>query len=151
MRVLLATLVGASLTACGPSTSTTPPVAPGSSGGTIAPGLSGRGTITFEGDVTFLATATLPIQLDAVNGSDLVIITGAFARAGTLALTVAPGYTPTLDDLLQILQYGTPSGAFTTINLPPVTAGLVFQLEETAGTPNVLHARAVLLPGPVLP
>ncbi|MEQ8715239.1 MAG: LamG-like jellyroll fold domain-containing protein, partial [Cyclobacteriaceae bacterium] len=84
--------------------------------GTVAPGAS-PGCTNFAADFTNIGT--LEIEVDGVTPCtehDQLIVVGTAFLGGTLDVTL--GYTPTSGDEIVIIDAGTVSGTFTTVNLP---------------------------------
>jgi surface protein len=85
-------------------------------GGTVIPGLS-PGTMTFAGDQEFGAGATLEVEVNGTTPGtehDQVVVAGTATLGGTL--NVAINYTPTKGDRIVIVQAGSLSGTFSSIN-----------------------------------
>jgi T5SS/PEP-CTERM-associated repeat protein len=101
---------------------------------------SGQFTV-FEGsdvlaleNLTFTPTSALSVQLGLVDETEefgQIDAAGDAALAGSLAVTLAPGFTPTLGDSFQLLTAGSVTGAFANASLPPLGAGLAWDVDYT--------------------
>ena len=79
------------------------------SGGTLAPG-SSVGTLTFPNAVILAAGSTYAVEINGAASSDKVVVTGALAANGTIAVTLGTGYTPAVDTVFDIADFGSISG-----------------------------------------
>ena len=77
---------------------------------TIAPG-DGIGTLTVQGAVAFAANGTLAVTIGSAE-RDLLAVTGALACAGTIAVSLADGFTPAIGDSFVVVTCGTRSATF---------------------------------------
>jgi len=96
--------------------------------GTLSPGLS-PGKITLNGNYTQESTGVLNIEIGgytAVTEYDQFAVSGSAALAGTLNLTLINGFRPKVNDVFQILTYGSFTGGFTTINFTGLTAQVIY-------------------------
>ena len=95
-------------------------------GGTIAPG-SSAGLMTVDGDLIINAGA-MEIELagSTVRGTDYdaIDVTGTLTLAGTLDVVLIDDFDPGLDDTFDILDWGSLTGKFDTVNLPGLSGGL---------------------------
>ena len=89
--------------------------------GSIAPGAS-AGLLSLTGDYPEDATATLEIEIlgPAPDGHDRFEITGKATLQGTLNATLPGEFRPVLNDLFQVLGFGSREGTFAMVN-PPLT------------------------------
>jgi hypothetical protein len=99
--------------------------------GTVSPGAS-PGIITVDGDYTQQADGILEIQLGGTTPSlfDRLIVTGAASMAGTLNVTLLPGFSPQEGDTFFIVNHlisGT--GNFSIENLPDLPGSLMFEID----------------------
>ena len=98
------------------------------------------GTTTIGGGIAFINTGTMDVQSGAIsvigshtltNGTfnfgisnaasfGTVTLSGAAALTGTLSANLEGGFLPAVNNSWQIINYTSPSGAFTQTNLPPV-------------------------------
>ncbi|MBA3938508.1 MAG: MBG-2 domain-containing protein, partial [Planctomycetes bacterium] len=88
------------------------------SGGTVAPGGAGIGTITVIGTYQQNAGGTLAIGLGGSGATqrDLLAVTGAAALGGTLTLALVNGYGLVDGDVFQVVQGAPRSGDFALMN-----------------------------------
>ncbi|MBA3484786.1 MAG: autotransporter-associated beta strand repeat-containing protein [Pirellulales bacterium] len=97
------------------------------SGGVLAPGAS-AGEITL-GALTTLDGATLEIELGGLAAGtqhDQVESSGTVALEGTLAVSLTGGFTPSAGQSFDFLNWATQTGAFDTLDLPALGAGLAW-------------------------
>jgi len=109
------------------------------------PGGSSIGTLTFKGNLSMNATASLNMQVTGgATTCDKLAVTGTLACNGTLNVSVSSG-TLASGAIYQILSAGTTSGTFTTVELPTLDAGLEWDLSElyTAGKIRVIASTGV--------
>ena len=112
------------------------------SGGTLAPGAS-PGTITIGG-LSMNAGSALVVEIGGTTpGSeyDRIQSAGALALAGTLQVSLYNGFTPSAGQSFDLLNWGSTSGTFSSINLPTL-AGLTWNTSQlyTTGTLSVTSA-----------
>ena len=105
-------------------------------------------TFTVDGDFTMLAGSTLEMEIFNPTLFDDVVVGGDFTAGGTLDVDLAAG-APTLGlgdsfDLFDFDPNSTVSGSFATLDLPSLTAGLVWDTsnllttgEITVATPGI--------------
>jgi hypothetical protein len=89
-------------------------------GGVLAPG-NPFGTLTSGGHYGFSmgSTATLSVELGGANQfSQLAVIGGSAALAGTLNVTLTNGYTPAIGTQFQIVSGNRGSSTFSTLKVP---------------------------------
>lgn len=80
-------------------------------------------------------TGTLNIELGGTTAGtqyDVLNITGAATLGGTLNLTLINGFTPSLANAFQIINYTSRTGAFSTINGQSVAGGLFLRPDYNA-------------------
>ena len=111
--------------------------------GTLAPGLQ-LGSITVQ---TYLqtATGTLDIQLRGVTADpehDRLVVTGNTSIAGKLDVSLISGFTPAAGHSFTVLTAGSITGSFSTIELPQLTAGLVWRVNQTPTALTLSVAKA---------
>jgi hypothetical protein len=96
-------------------------------GGTLAPGAS-PGLLTVEGDYAQEAAASLMIELGGLDRGDeydAMIVNGDLSLAGNLDVVWWDGFTASLDNSFDLLDWtGSLIGTFDNINLPVLSAGL---------------------------
>lgn len=96
--------------------------------GIISPGLS-PGKISVSGNYVQGSTGMLNMEIGgytAVTEYDQFAISGSAALAGTLNLTLTDGFRPKVNDVFQILTFGSFTGGFTTINFTGFTAQVTY-------------------------
>ena len=94
-----------------------------SNGGTVSPGVGGAVAVLSVGTYEQLSGASTKIELNgttAGSGHDQLAVTRSATLAGTLDITLAPGFTPEAGDSFVVVSYGSRTGAFDAINLPPL-------------------------------
>ena len=100
-------------------------------GGTLAPGATGQnsiGHLAFGSSLTLTATASTQLELNR-NASlthDALNVTGAFTAAGTLAIT-NPGPPLIAGDAFILFSKAPTTGSFSSISLPALGSGLLWQ------------------------
>lgn len=100
----------------------------------FSPG-NGPGLINFGGKANLTPTSTLSIELGGTNvGSqyDSLHVTGQLTLAGALAVSLinVGVYAPAPGDSFNVFDWGTLSGAFSTINLAPLAGGLTWDTSQ---------------------
>ena len=96
--------------------------------GIVSPGLS-PGKISISGNYVQGSTGVLNMEIGgygAVTEYDQFIISGSAALAGTLNLTLIDGFRPRVNDVFQILTFGSFTGGFATINFTGFTAQVTY-------------------------
>jgi hypothetical protein len=91
-------------------------------GGTLAPGTS-PGTTTVTGDYT-QSSGTLQIELASPSSFDTLVVDGNLTLGGTLSVLLLNGYSPIGGAAFDILNWGTLTGTFSTLQLPPLAGSL---------------------------
>jgi|GEM_PF-3104159 len=86
------------------------------SGATLAPGVSGIGTLTVNGDLSLAGTAVMEISAGSVT-SDKVTGVGTLTYGGTLTVNSLAG-TPAAGQSYQLFSAASYSGNFAATNLP---------------------------------
>jgi T5SS/PEP-CTERM-associated repeat protein len=94
------------------------------SGGTLAPGAS-PGTTTIAGDYT-QSSGTLQIELASPSSFDKLVVSGNLTLGGTLNVSLLDSYSPAAGATFDILDWGTLTGTFSTLQLPPLTGSLAW-------------------------
>jgi hypothetical protein len=129
-------------------------------GGTLNAGsLSNVGSLTIKaaaasvGNATLFSGSTLDIVLSEKSGPLGEIIThgeldasGSLTLGGALDVTLS-GFTPTLGNSFDILDWGTLSGAFSSISLPALSSGLAWSKLRLYSTGELLVVSSTVLPG----
>jgi hypothetical protein len=115
--------------------------------GDLSPGNS-PAAVQFAGDVTFGADAALQIELGGTTpgtGHDQIIVAGDLVLDGALDVSLLPSLTPAVGQSFDILDWGSLSGVFSSLNLPAL-AGLAWNTSQLYTT-GVLSLAAAGLPG----
>ncbi len=87
----------------------------------LQPG-NGVGALTINGDYTQSSGGTLEIEVGASGPiliPDSLFVTGSATLGGTLNFNLPVNYSPSVGDTFFILSYGSHSGSFASVNLPP--------------------------------
>ncbi|MEX2168356.1 MAG: hypothetical protein WD851_03525 [Pirellulales bacterium] len=114
--------------------------------GDLKPGNSAA-AVQFAGDVAFGSDAALQLELGGVAAAsqyDRLNVTGELALGGALELSLINGFNPSLGDSFDILDWGTLSGTFDTLQLPTL-AGLAWNTSQLYTTGELSLAAAGLL------
>lgn len=128
------------------------------SGGTLAPGIPSRGALTAAvgtltaGNTTVNGTVQMRINRGAVPASDKLVASSVTVNAGSV-LTVTNIGDPNLVVGDTFTLFSAPvSGAFTTLNLPPLPDGSVMWTNRLAidGTIAVVAASTVNTSSPII-
>ena len=82
-------------------------------------------TFTVDGEVTLQAGSVLEIDLEDTLDYDRLDVSGAFNAGGTLDVSLTGGAL-LLGDSFDILDFGSVSGVFDTVNLPGLGGGLAW-------------------------
>jgi hypothetical protein len=93
--------------------------------GMVAPGPS-TGVFHIEGNFTQTVAGKLQIELDSVTNSDMLQVMGNLSLAGGLEVSLANGYLPAANASFDVLDWGSLSGIFSTLQLPPLAEGLAW-------------------------
>ncbi len=113
--------------------------------GDVRPGAS-TGTMAFGGDVSVGASAVLKLELAGTAPGtqfDRITVQQSLALAGTLEVTLAGGFAPAVGQSFNLLDWGSLSGTFASINLPAL-AGLSWNTSQLYTT-GVVSVTAGLL------
>ncbi len=123
-------------------------------GGTYAPGNSPgivtAAAVNFDSTPVSSGTATLQIELAGTTpGSqyDQLHVTGLLSLGGQLQVMTLPGFTPSLGNSFDIMDWGTLSGKFSELNLPSLSAGLSWSTLQLYTTGTLRVASSTLLFG----
>ncbi len=95
-----------------------------SNSGQIVPGLDGTALLRL-GSLVQDTSSSVAVELGgtmAGSEHDQLAVAGAATLAGSLNVTLAPGYTPAAGDVFLVLTCGSRNGAFASINLPALPA-----------------------------
>ncbi len=112
--------------------------------GSVDPGasISSIGTLSIDGNYNQGATGNLRIEMASTASVDKLAITGSAALAGTLDIDETIDFLPSAGDNYDILDAASVTGAFATIDLPTLPAGLMWNASQlyTAGVLSVALA-----------
>jgi hypothetical protein len=104
--------------------------------GTLSPGnpTLGLATGAMSGsNYKFTQTSNLVMDIQGANpgfGYDLLFTTGEFIADGTLTLNLLNGYSPTLGQSFNMLDFTTLTGTFDTLDLPLLELGLTWNTSQ---------------------
>ena len=115
--------------------------------GTLAPGHS-IGTLTILGNLKLLGAAEFEINRDSSPNADLAAVTGNLAYGGTLTVSQIEGSSALQwGDTFNLFDWtGTRSDTFSSVTLPALTGGLVWQNDLlTLGSITVVPEPASVL------
>ncbi len=103
--------------------------------GTLSPGpASGIGRLTTQGTVTLAAGSATRIEINRTAATnDQLSCSGALALGGTLSVSVVAG-SPVAGDSFTLFLAGSVSGAFASLDLPPLAAGLRWNTSSLSTT-----------------
>ena len=102
----------------------------------LSPGINGAASILLE-NFSFLQTTTLSLELGGLTAGsqhDRLVFTGTGAIDGTLNITLINGFQPALGNTFILLDGGTLTGAFDTINFPALGLGLTWNYSQGPDT-----------------
>jgi hypothetical protein len=102
-------------------------------GGVIAPGDS-PGATHIAGDLTMNGGSIL-LELAGTGAGqfDEVIVDGALGAGGTMSVALLSGYSPSVGDAFDVLDFDSVSGAFA-LELPALAEGLAWDASELLAT-----------------
>ncbi|MEM1026770.1 MAG: sulfatase-like hydrolase/transferase [Planctomycetota bacterium] len=105
-----------------------------------------RPTVTLDGDFTQDAAGTLVMLLAAADDYDQLNVTGQIQAGGTLIVEAAPGYMPVAGERIDLFDFAGIVGAFDTITLPQLAAGLSWDTSALlqSGTLSVVTQQALI-------
>ena len=102
------------------------------SGGTIAPGIGGIGILTLGATPSLNGRTLMEINRGAATNADKIIrCSGSFTFAGTLIVTNL-GATLQSGDTFNLFAATSFSGSFSSVALPPLSAGLIWNTNNLA-------------------
>ncbi len=107
----------------------------------------GEGTI--NGAKTFNSSHTLKVDLAGITpgtGHDKLIVTGTLTLGGTLDVSFIDGFNAIAGDSYDILDWGSRSGSFSTINLPTLDSHLVWNTDSLL-VDGTISVESTSLPG----
>jgi hypothetical protein len=94
-----------------------------SNSGILAPGAS-PGSLNIDGDYSQTAAGRLSIELVGATSFDRLPVTDHASFDGTLAVSLINGFTPSAGQTFDIIDFGTLSGTFDTVQLPTLAGPL---------------------------
>lgn len=104
---------------------------PVQSGGTLAPGVNGTGTLTINNTLSLAGTAAMQIgRTGSALSADKVSGLTTLTYGGTLLVTNTCTEALVAGDAFQLFSATTRAGSFSTITLPTLPSGLIW---ETSG------------------
>jgi hypothetical protein len=111
------------------------------SGGKLAPGLSGIGTLTLNTTPSLAGTTLMKINKGASPNADNLVVSGnSLAYGGTLTATNISTNALALGDSFTLFSASSYGGNFAVTNLPPLNAGLKWNWTPTNGTLAVVNS-----------
>jgi autotransporter-associated beta strand protein len=119
------------------------------SGGTLAPGDNAIGKLTCNGSINLAGQSILEIAKLAANlTNDAVSVSGTLTCGGALTVTNIGTNALALGDAFTLFSAGAYAGAFATLTLPPLAAGLVWDASTltTNGKLTVVSAGGLPVP-----
>ncbi len=114
----------------------------------VSPASASIGCLQFNGDYTNTVGSPVPVTTIHLNGTtectahDKINIVGNANIGGTLTIGLASGFTPTAGQSFTVLQTGSRTGFYSTINYPTVS-GIAWTTSYTT-TAVIVNAQAVL-------
>jgi fibronectin-binding autotransporter adhesin len=118
------------------------------SGGTVNPGNS-PGILTINGNYSQRAGGTLAIEIAGTTAGsqyDRLVVTGAAALSGTLALSFLNGFTPNNSDSFRVITFASRSGSFNAITAAGLVGHSVLASFDAADLTLVIGPSKVYLP-----
>ncbi len=110
------------------------------SGGALAPGVTGIGTLNFAGNLALASGATVRLEVNRTSGArDQLIVNGTLTLGGTLEVTNLAGDFAA-GDAFVLFTAGLRSGAFSAHALPTLASGLEWDT-STLATDGTLRVR----------
>jgi len=108
------------------------------SGGTISPG-SSPGLMTVTGDLTMNSGGILIELAGTARGTeyDAIDVTGTLTPAGTLDVVLYDGFNPANGNAFDLLNWGSLTGTFNTVNLPGLSGGLTWDVSALYSTGEI--------------
>ena len=113
--------------------------------GVITPGDRGIGVLTIDGSLSQYADGTLNIQLAGTTAGtqyDQLAVTGAFDANGTIAVSLANGFTPQIGNQFSVVTYASQSGEYSTYTGLGYATGATFQTVYGTSSFNLVAATA---------
>ncbi|MDD3321566.1 MAG: autotransporter-associated beta strand repeat-containing protein [Paludibacter sp.] len=112
------------------------------------PGANRIGTLTFGGNVSMTPSASIFVQVTGNSTtSDKLVVSGSLTCNGTLDVTIYSG-SFVIGDTYQIIDAGSITGTFNTVNLPDPGQGIEWDLSElyTAGKIKLVQRTGIQTP-----
>ena len=115
--------------------------------GDVRPGVS-IGTMAFGGDASIGAAAVVRLELAGTTAGqhDRITVAQSLSISGTLDVTLFGGFTPAAGQSFDLLDWGTLSGTFASLNLPTLS-GLTWNTTQLYTTGVLSLASSTVLPG----
>lgn len=112
--------------------------------GVVNPGTAGAGTLTVNGNGTFVGGSTALFQIGGATAGqfDKLSLTGTLTAGGTLDVDLINGFTPTAGNSFDILDFTTATGAFS-LSLPSLGGGLSWNTSQLLTTGTISVAAAI--------
>ncbi len=113
--------------------------------GTLSPGNS-PGAFNHTGNYT--ESGTLEIELGGTTAGstyDVHSVSGTYTAGGTLDVSLIDGFVPATDNSFTIVNAGTRTGNYTTVNLPTLSPGLEWDLDYNP-TDITLRVSSTIVP-----
>jgi len=85
-----------------------------------------NGSLAIGGNYT-LTGGRLNFGINGLNNSGTISLAGNAALVGTLSANLNNGYSPAISNSFPLLAYGSETGTFSALDLPHLTAGLMWQ------------------------
>jgi fibronectin-binding autotransporter adhesin len=114
----------------------------------VAPGFS-PASDSFAGNVTMAPTARLIMELGGTvpgTGFDQIQVAGALTLDGALQVSLLNGFTPMLGNSFDLLDWGSVTGTFSSLQLPAIPADLQWNTTQLYAT-GTISVASVALPG----
>ena len=96
------------------------------------------GTLNVDGDFTTTGQLLLDLGGSAPGSFDTVAVTGDALVANSLTVSLVDGYVPQFGDAFQVLTAASISGAFFSVTLPALDAGLIWHFNQDADSIDLL-------------
>ncbi len=117
--------------------------------GSVQPGLS-VGSLTIAGRLTSGDTGELGIEIAGLGSGqfDVLTVTGPVTLAGRVAVSLLPGYLPTIGDTFRVFNYASRTGSFAQVVTVLGNPGVTFDAQYNGSFMNLV-VTAVPAPGGV--
>jgi hypothetical protein len=117
----------------------------------LSPGAS-PAIVTFEGGATLGPANTLVMEVGGLTPGtqhDQLQVAGALALGGTLQVSLISGFSPALGNQFDILDWGTRSGTFASVQLPALGGSLIWNTSQLYNTGVLSVIDSNFLPGDI--